>query len=343
MTPPHKSLSNFLNQPLSVGGKTIHKRLVLAPMTNLGHVAFRELVSTYGGYGLLFSEMCSAKRIPHENRYVSHYFRWRDAERDRLVCQIFGADPEIMAAAAQRIENEEFFGVDLNFGCSVFTICRQNCGAALLKDPDRAVRIVASVRKAVSIPLFVKFRIGWKDAPEQTMDLAKKFEAAGADALTFHPRVAPDRRNRPAKWHYIKMLKQSVSIPVFGNGDVFDHNDCWKMLKTTGCDGVAIGRLAIARPWVFALWTDGFNKSQDIYFESAADLIKLLTEHYDSTTALKRFKKFALYFSANFRFGHALYKELRNAPDMAQIEAILNGFFKDSPEVVPKPNMNLFT
>ncbi|MHC4459234.1 MAG: tRNA-dihydrouridine synthase family protein, partial [Planctomycetota bacterium] len=90
-------------------------------------------------------------------------------------------------------------------------------------------------------------------------------------------------------------------------------------------------------------WTDGFKKSQDIYFESAADLTKLLTEHYDSTTALKRFKKFALYYCANFRFGHTLYKELRSAQDMAQIEDILNGFFEDSPEVVSRPNMNLFT
>jgi nifR3 family TIM-barrel protein len=343
MITPHQSLTKFLNQPLSIRDKTIHKRLVLAPMTNLGHVAFRELVSTYGGYGLLFSEMCSAKRIPQENRYVSHYFRWKDAERDRLVCQIFGADPKIMAAAARRIAKEGFFGVDVNFGCSVFSICRQKCGAALLKDPDLAVRIVAGVREAVSMPLFVKFRTGWKDDPQVAIDLAKRFEAAGADALTFHPRVAPDRRNRPAKWHYIKLVKQSVSIPVFGNGDVFDQTDCWKMVQTTGCDGVAIGRLAIARPWVFAVWTDGFKKSQDIYFESAADLTRLLFKHYDSTTALKRFKKFALYFCANFRFGHALYKELRSAQDMAQIEDILNGFFEDSPEFVIRPNTNLLT
>jgi nifR3 family TIM-barrel protein len=343
MTPPHTSLSYFLNQPLSIGQKTIGKRLVLAPMTKLGHVAFRELVSTHGGYGLLFSEMCSARRIPQENRYKSHYFRWRDAERDRLVCQIFGADPIMMAAAAQRIEKEGLFGVDINFGCSVFSICRQNCGAEVLKDPDRAVRIVANVRKAVSIPLFVKFRIGWKDAPEPAIDLAKKFEAAGADALTFHPRVAPDRRNRPAKWDYITLVKRAVSVPVFGNGDVFDHNDCWKMMQTTGCDGVALGRLAIARPWVFAQWTDGLKKSQGIYFKSAADLAKMLTQHFDSTTALKRFKKFALYFSANFRFGHTLYKNIRGAADMAQIEDILKRFFENSPEVVTRPNMNFFT
>lgn len=343
MIPPHQSLANLLNQPLSIGQKTIDKRLVLAPMTNLGHVAFRELVSKFGGYGLLFTEMCSAKRIPHENRYVSPYFRWRDAERDRLVCQIFGADPEIMAAAARRIENEGFFGVDLNFGCSVFSICRQNCGAELLKDPERAVRIVARVRAAVSIPLFVKYRIGWKDAPEPAVDLARKFEAAGADALTFHPRVAPDRRNRPAKWSYIGLVKHSVSIPVFGNGDVFDSQDCWKMIRTTGCDGVAIGRLAIARPWTFAVWAGGFKATPAIYLESALKLAQLLTRHYEPAAALKRFKKFALYFSANFRFGHTLYTGIRTARDLAQAEDILYGFFSDPPEAVARPNMNFFT
>jgi nifR3 family TIM-barrel protein len=343
MITPHQSLTKFLNQSLSIRDKTIHKRLVLAPMTNLGHVAFRELVSTYGGYGLLFSEMCSAKRIPQENRYVSHYFRWRDVERDRLVCQIFGADPKIMAVAARRIAKEGFFGVDINFGCSVFSICRQNCGAELLKDPDRAVRIVARVREAVAIPLFVKFRIGWKDAPEAAIDLAKRFEAAGADALTFHPRVAPDRRNRPAKWGYIKLVKKSVSIPVFGNGDVFDHTDCWKMLQTTGCDGVAIGRLAIARPWIFAVWVDGFKADSTIYFESAKNLAELLARHFDSTSALKRFKKFAQYFCANFRFGHTFYKMIRNAQDMAQAVTIMCRFFEDKPEILSKPNLNLFT
>jgi nifR3 family TIM-barrel protein len=336
-------LSNFLKQPLSIGSKTIDKRLVLAPMTNLGHIAFRELAASYGGYGLLFSEMCNARKIPRENRYVSHYFRWRDTERDRLVCQIFGADPTDMAVAAQRIEDEGLFGVDINFGCSVFSICRQNCGAALLKDPDLAAQIVACVRKAVSIPLFVKFRIGWKDSPDPAIDLAKQFEAAGADALTFHPRVAPDRRNRPAKWHYIKRVKQSVTIPVFGNGDVFDYHDCWKMLHTTGCDGVALGRLAIARPWIFAFWTGGLQKSRGMYFESAAELAKLLTEHYDSVTALRRFKKFALYFAANFRFGHTFYKMIRNARDMTQVDHILHRFFEDPPEILSRPNLNFFT
>ena len=121
------SLAEYLRQPLKIGGQSIDTRLVLAPMSFLGHIAFRELVSRYGGYGLLFSEMCSAKAIPNENRFVSPYFRWRDEERSLLICQIFGDDPPIMAAAARRVENEGLFGVDINLGCSNATICRRNC------------------------------------------------------------------------------------------------------------------------------------------------------------------------------------------------------------------------
>ena len=118
------SLATFLRQPLKIGTKTIENRLVLAPMTFLGHVAFRELVAQYGGYGLLYSEMCSARAIPNENRFVSPYFKWRDEELSRLVCQIFGGDPGTMARAARRVETEGFFGVDINFGCANGSICR---------------------------------------------------------------------------------------------------------------------------------------------------------------------------------------------------------------------------
>jgi tRNA-dihydrouridine synthase len=310
----NSKLADILNRPLNIGNTTIEKRLVLAPMAFLGNVAFRQLVQTYGGYGLLFTEMCSAKRIPNENRHRSTYFRWRDAELSHLVCQIFGDDPMSMAAAAQRIEAEKFFGVDINYGCS----------------------------KAVSIPLFVKYRIGWKDNPRAAIDMARRFEDAGADALTFHPRIAPDRRLRPAKWEYIGMVKQAVNIPVFGNGDVFDQTDCLKMVTTTGCDGVAIGRMAIARPWLFAEWTDGYQGGTEIYLESALRLAGLLEAHFDHPKALRRFKKFGFYFSANFKFGHTLFSTIQKAETMAEAKEVLHRFFERPLETVSRPNLNFF-
>ncbi len=336
------NLAEYLRQPLKIGGKRIDSRLVLAPMSFLGHIAFRELVSRYGGYGLLFSEMCSAKAIPSENRYVSPYFRWRDAERSRLIFQIFGDDPDAMAEAARRIENEGLFGVDINLGCSNARICKRNCGAALLKNPELATAIVVTVRKAVSCPLTVKFRTGWKDDPELAVRLAKGFEDAGADALTFHPRVAPDRRSRPPKWAYIGLVKQAVSIPVFGNGDIFDRRDCLRMLNETGCDGIALGRMAVARPWIFAEFLSRLQTRPEIFREAALELIKLLQTHYDPKRASKRFKRFSFYYCANFRFGHALYTRILNAADMSQIEAVVRQFFEQPPGIHTRPNMNFF-
>ncbi len=338
----NNSLTSFLRQPLIIGNRTIENRLVLAPMTFLGHVAFRELVAQYGGYGLLYTEMCSARAIPNENRFVSPYFKWRDEEITRLVCQIFGGEPGIMARAARRVEAEGFFGVDINFGCANGSICRQNCGAAILKDPDLAVNIVSEVRQAVSIPLSVKFRTGWKDDPRYAVDLACSFEAAGADALIFHPRVAPDRRTRPPRWDYIALVKRAVGIPVFGNGDVFDRHDCWRIIKETGCDGVALGRMAIAKPWIFAEWSQNLKVSPEIYLEAALQLAGFLEKHYDATRAIRRFKRFAYYYAANFKFGHTLHSRLENAADMLQIETILHQFFRNSPELVNRPNLNFF-
>ena len=335
-----KNLSEYLRTPLSIGTRIIPSRLVLAPMAMLGHVAFRELLSEFGGYGLLFSEMCSAKRIINENRYLSPYFRWRNEELPELVCQIFGSDPDIMAAAACRIEKEGFFGVDINFGCAASDICRHNGGAALLKKPVLACRIVSAVRKAVSIPLFVKFRTGWKDDPDFAVEMAKRFETAGADALTFHPRIAPDRRAHHPKWAYIEKIKKAVSIPVFGNGNVFDATDCLRMLLDTGCDGVAVGRMAVVKPWLFAAWTGKQPVENSIFRHTALRMATLLEKHYNPPNALRRFRKFALYFAANFHFGHTFYTGMTNAKDINEAKMVIEHFFCTEPGLTRRPNIN---
>lgn len=332
-----------MRQPLQIGNRPIDRRLNLAPLTFLGHVAFRELLSEFGGYGLLFTEMCSAKTVRHENRRTSPYFRWRDSERERLVCQIFGRDPDIMAQAAGRIQSEGFFGVDINFGCSAGNICKRQCGAALLRTPQEAVKIVSAVRRAVEIPLFVKYRVGWDDDPDQAVDLARRFELEGADALTFHPRVAPDRRVRPPKWEYIGLVKQAVGIPVFGNGDVFDQQDCERMLALTGCDGIALGRLAIAQPWVFAAWNEGFRAPVDIHRQTALRLLALLEHHYEEKAALRRFFRFAYYFASNFTYGHAFYTKVRNAANLRAAASEIERFFETPPQLVSRLNHNYLT
>lgn len=335
-------LSQYLLKDLTIKNQILHNRIVLAPMAGLGHIALRQLISEYGGPGLLFTGMCSAKAVPHENPHTSLVFKWRKEELTHLVCQIFGPDPESMRQAAMRIEKEGFFGVDLNFGCSVAAICKKGCGAGLLKDPVLSSKIVKAVRESVSIPVFVKFRIGWENNPQFAVDMARRFEDAGADALTFHPRIAPDRRNRPPQWDVIKLVRQAVCIPVFGNGNLFEAKDGIKMIKETGCQGLSVGRMAVARPWLFAQWTKGFCPKEDIFFTSAVRMTEILLEHYDDHFAVKLFKKFSPYFCANFKFGHQILKKLVRAQTMDDIRNNLNSIFDVSPETLSRPNINLF-
>jgi nifR3 family TIM-barrel protein len=336
------TLADLLNRPLRIGDRTLPKRLVFAPMTFLGHAAFRELLSDFGGFGLLFSEMCSANTVPTENRLISKHFRWRDEELPYLACQIMGSEPERMAAAAARIEAEGFFGVDVNFGCSTASICRQSCGAAVLQKPQLAGKIIERIRRAVRIPVTVKFRTGWQDDPEAAVRLGRLFEEAGADAVTFHPRIAPDRRARPPKWEYIGRIKQVLRIPVFGNGSVFNADACLRMLHQTGCDGIALGRIAIARPWIFAEWTEGLKPTPDIFEKTAVRLIELTARHFEEKAAVRRLRKFVFYFAANFRFGHSLYSRIQNAGSLDDIQAASGAFFAASPELTSSPNMNYF-
>lgn len=331
----------FLNTPLVIGGQITDRRILVAPMAGYTHVAFRELMAHFGGYGLLFTEMCSARAVPHENPRHSLVFRWRPEELPHLVCQLFGADPAIMAQAARRVEECGFFGVDINFGCSVAAVCKQNAGAALLKTPDRAVAVVAAVRKAVSIPVMVKYRTGWRDDPGFALEMALRFEDAGADALVYHPRVAPDLRTRPPRWDYIARVCRAVSIPVFGNGDVFDEEDCVRMLDTTGCDGIAIGRIALANPWMPAAWTLGYAPDSGIYPCCAHRMMRLLSAHFEPVTALRRFKRWVVFFAAGFRYGHYFSSDIRGAKDVDDVHGRIDRFFANTPERNARPNMNL--
>jgi len=338
-----KEIAQILSRPLAIGDRVISGRLVMAPMSQLGNPAFRRLVASFGGYGLLFSEMFSAGAVPHGPGQPLSAFSWAPEELPRLVCQLFGNDPIAMAQAARRVEAEGFFGVDMNFGCAAAGICRKNCGAALLRDPNLVSRIVTAVRRAVGIPLFVKFRVGWKDDPLQAVELARRFEGAGADALTFHPRIAPDRRTRRPRWDYIGQVKAAVSIPVFGNGDVFTVEDCAQMLHQTGCDGVAVGRMAVARPWVFAEWSGCGDFGPEVYRVTPRRYADLLATRVDPQGGLRRFRRFASYYAANFTFGHQLHGLIKREASLAGAAAAMDAFLANDPQIAERPNASLFT
>lgn len=335
--------SSFFSHPFDIGSITLSSRLVLAPMAGLGHVAFREVLSSFGGFGFMVTEMCNARAVPAESRHHSPVFRWRDEEAGQLVCQIFGGEPAVMAEAARRIESEGFLGVDINMGCSVSAICKKGYGAALLKDPRRAVDIVRAVRLAVRCPVMVKYRSGWENSPDLAVDLALRFEDAGADLLTFHPRIAPDRRSRPPKWEHIRAVAQAVSIPVLGNGNVFSAVDCAQMLAQTGCAGASIGRMAIARPWIFAELINGFVPDEDIYVRTTLAMIESIWRHFEPARAIKMYKKYVPYLAANFVFGHSLWPELVRGQTREEMTQNALRILGKKPQVASTPNAFLFT
>ncbi|GFM36780.1 tRNA dihydrouridine synthase [Desulfovibrio psychrotolerans] len=337
------SLAARLREPLTIRGRQLESRLCLAPMAGLGHAAFREVAGRFGGWGLQFTGMCSARAVPTEKPSVSPVFSWRQEELGTLVCQIFGADPDDMALAAERIQAEGFWGVDLNMGCSVAPIVYKGCGADLLRDPERACRMVEKVRAAVDIPVTVKLRTGWQPDPAPAVAFARMLEQAGADALTFHPRVAPDRRSRPPLMDHIRLVKEAVTVPVFGNGNVFTVDDCRKMLDETGCDGVALGRMGIARPWVFAEWTRGFVPTPETYRETLFDFFEALERWNIPTRAIKLYKKFALYYAANFTYGNRLFGRLIAGETMERMRENAEREFAVVPDISPRPNMLMFT
>ncbi len=331
-----------LNSFIPINGININNRLVLAPMASITTIALREIICDFKSPGLLYTEMCNAKLVINENRFKSTVFRWRDEESNHLICQIFESDPEIMTQAAKRIEKEGIFGVDINMGCAVASIYKRGAGAGLLKNPSLALEIVKRVRDSVKCAVFVKYRIGWEDNVDLAVRLGKEFEKIGINGIVFHPRVAPDKRSRPPKWEYIKILKENTSIPVFGNGNVFSKQDCVKMLNYTGCDGVAIGRLAAAKPWIFATILEGFEPPSELYLEIAIKMVEKLWYYFDPNKAIKLFKKWANFFCANFLYGHKILSQILKTRSKEQILEILPHIIGPNIKLTKVPNINLF-
>jgi nifR3 family TIM-barrel protein len=343
-----EQLQKLLNRPLALRGREAGNRLWLAPMAGLGHVAFREVVDGFGGCGLLFSEMCTARGLDTENRHTSPTFRWRDQEAGRLVVQISGADPREMALAADRVAREGLFGVDVNMGCSATALTKRGAGAALLREPERAAAVVRAVRQAVdrvdpAMPVLVKFRTGWSPDPGPAVEMAAVLAEAGADALVFHPRVAPDRRTRPPVWEHIRLVAGAAPVPVFGNGNVQTPEDCLRMLESTGCAGVSVGRMAVARPWLFASWSSGREFGPQVYREAALQLLDALELHFDPQRAVQRYRKFAVYLAANFRYGHSLLPGLIKGNSLEDFRHAARTVLQDGLETGTRPSVHLFT
>lgn len=233
-----------------IGNVEVKNQVVLAPMAGYSNTSFRKIIKDMGA-GLIFAEMVSDKALVYQNAKTLELLKMSEEERP-IAQQIFGSDVESFVEAARIVESVMHPDIiDINMGCPVPKVAvSAQAGSALLKNPDKIKKIVSEVVKAVSVPVTVKIRLGWDESSINCVEVAKVIESAGASAITLHARTRAQGYSGKARWEYIKQVKESVSIPVIGNGDVKTCFDAKRMILETGCDAVMIGRGVLGNPWL---------------------------------------------------------------------------------------------
>jgi nifR3 family TIM-barrel protein len=243
----HPSL-NPLERSFSIGSVHIAQPLALAPMAEVTDTYYRSLIKELGGVGLVVSEFISAEGLTRKNDRSHQMLAFAENERP-VAIQIYGGDPERMDDAAEIVEAQGVDIVDVNMGCPVRKIVNSGAGSALLKDFDKAARVVEKIKAAVKIPVTVKVRKGWES--NDVIPLLKRFEEIGVAAIAIHGRTRNEAYTGASDWGYIARVKSELTIPVWGNGDVKTAADAIRMFETTGVDGVMIGRAALHNPFIF--------------------------------------------------------------------------------------------
>ena len=276
-----------------IGNIKFKNNIVLAPMAGISNSAYRTIIKDQG-CGLIYAEMVSDKAITYGSTKTIDMLYMKDYERP-INQQIFGSDKESFVTAAKFIyEHMKPDLIDLNMGCPVPKVAlRAQAGSALLKNPEKVYEIVKAVVEAVPVPVTVKIRSGWDSNSINAVEIAKTVERAGASAIAVHGRTRAQGYSGKADWNIIKQVKEAVSIPVIGNGDVTSCYDAKRMLDETGCDAVMIGRGVMGNPWLIKECIDYLESGIEpvpVSFEEKIDMIKrhlsLIEETKDEKRAL---------------------------------------------------------
>ena len=264
-----------------IGNVEIKNQIVLAPMAGISNTSYRKIIKEMGA-GLIYAEMVSDKAICFSNEKTFDLLKMDEKERP-IAQQIFGSDKESFMEAAKIVEEKMHPDIiDINMGCPVPKVAvKAQAGSALLKDPDKVYEIVKAVVEAVKVPVTVKIRSGWDEKHINAVEIAKKCEEAGASAITVHARTRSQGYSGKADWNIIKEVKENVSIPVIGNGDVTTPELAKKMLDETKCDAVMIGRGVLGNPWLIRDCVEYLEKGTIPTPPTNEEKINMMKRHYE--------------------------------------------------------------
>ena len=275
---------------MKIGNIEIENNVVLAPMAGICNSAFRRIVKEYGA-GLIYAEMVSDKALYYDSEKTKKMLYMTDYERP-IAQQIFGSDKESFVVAAKKVyELMKPDIIDINMGCPVPKVAiKSQAGAALLKSPEKIKEIIEAVKDAVPCPITVKIRSGWDEKSINAVEVAKICEKAGASAITIHPRTRAQGYEGRANWNIIKEVKDAVSIPVIGNGDIKTIYDAKRMIDETNCDAIMIGRASLGNPYIFKQVTTYLKTGEILDDLSPKDKIDLAIKHFNYLLEIKNEK-----------------------------------------------------
>lgn len=312
---------------LQIGNVTLENNLILAPMAGVSDLPFRLLCREQGA-GLVCMEMVSAKAILYKNRNTEELLTI-DPKEHPVSLQLFGSDPDIISEIAKQIEERPFDILDLNMGCPVPKVVNNGDGSALMKNPRLAGEIIEKTVRAIKKPLTVKIRKGFDDAHVNAVELAHIAQESGAAAVAVHGRTREQYYAGHADWDIIRQVKEAVSIPVIGNGDIRTPEDVAAMAEQTGCDGYMIARGAEGNPWIFRQILHYFETGEHLARPDLSEVTEMLLRHAKMQidckgdyTGIREIRKHAAWYTAGYRNSSKLRGRINEVENYEQLEAL---------------------
>lgn len=312
---------------LQIGNVTLENNLILAPMAGVSDLPFRLLCREQSA-GLVCMEMVSAKAILYKNRNTEELLTI-DPKEHPVSLQLFGSDPDIISEIAKQIEERPFDILDLNMGCPVPKVVNNGDGSALMKNPRLAGEIIEKTARAIKKPLTVKIRKGFDDAHVNAVELAHIAQESGAAAVAVHGRTREQYYAGHADWDIIRQVKEAVSIPVIGNGDIRTPEDVAAMAEQTGCDGYMIARGAEGNPWIFRQILHYFETGEHLSRPDFSEVTEMLLRHAKMQidckgdyTGIREIRKHAAWYTAGYRNSSKLRGRINEVENYEQLEAL---------------------